>query len=46
MGAAAGAYAGRGIIALYAVGCLLACGIIAPGSVRADVHEAKEKAHR
>ena len=85
-----GAFAGSGVIALYAVGCLLACAIIAIsgavaawlaalivgaallavsgiaalvgksrlregtppvpkeaiGSVQADVHEVKEKAHR
>lgn len=90
MGAGAGAFAGGGLIALYAVGCLLACAIIAIsgvvaawlaalivgaallavsaiaalagknrlskatppvpreaiGSVQADVHEVKEKAHR
>ena len=90
MGVGAGAFAGSGLIALYAVGCLLACAIIAIsgvvaawlaalivgaallavsaiaalagknrlskatppvpreaiGSVQADVHEVKEKAHR
>ena len=90
MGAGAGAFAGGGLIALYAIGCLLACAIIAIsgvvaawlaalivgaallavsaiaalagknrlskatppvpreaiGSVQADVHEVKEKAHR
>jgi Putative Actinobacterial Holin-X, holin superfamily III len=90
MGIGAGAFAGSGVIALYAVGCLLACAIIAIsgvvaawlaalivgaallavsglaalvgksrlrrgtppvpkealGSVQADVHEVKEKAHR
>jgi len=90
MGIGAGAFAGSGLIALYAVGCLLACAIIAIsgvvaawlaalivgaallavsaiaalvgknrlskatppvpkeaiGSVQADVHEVKEKAHR
>jgi putative superfamily III holin-X len=90
MGIGAGALAGSGVIALYAVGCLLACAIIAIsgvvaawlaalivgaallavsgaaalvgksrlrqgtppvpkeaiGSVQADVHEVKEKAHR
>ncbi len=90
MGIGAGAFAGGGVIALYAVGCLLACAIIAIsgvvaawlaalivgaallavsgiaalvgkrrlrkgtppvpkeaiGSVQADVHEVKEKAHR
>jgi hypothetical protein len=90
MGIGVGAFAGSGVIALYAVGCLLACAIIAIsgvvaawlaalivgaallavsgtaalvgksrlgkgtppvpkeaiGSVKADVHEVKEKAHR
>ena len=90
MGIGVGAFAGSGVIALYAVGCLLACAIIAIsgvvaawlaalivgaallavsgtaalvgksrlgkgtppvpkeaiGSVQADVHEVKEKAHR
>ena len=90
MGVGAGAFAGGGLIALYAIGCLLACAIIAIsgvvaawlaalivgaallavsaiaalagknrlskatppvpreaiGSVQADVHEVKEKAHR
>lgn len=53
-GPGAGAFAGGGLIALYAVGCLLACVIVAIsgavaarlGSVQADVHEVKEKAHR
>jgi hypothetical protein len=90
IGIGAGAFAGSGVIAVYAVGCLLACAIIAIsgvvaawlaalivgaallavagiaalvgksrlskgtppvpkeaiGSVQADVHEVKEKAHR
>ena len=33
MGAGAGAFAGGGLIALYAVGCLLACAIIAISGV-------------
>ena len=33
MGVAAGAFAGGGLIALYAVGCLLACAIIAISGV-------------
>ena len=56
MGIGAGAFAGSGVIALYAVGCLLACGRLSKGtppvpreamdSVQADVHEVKEKVHR
>jgi len=35
-----------GVVAVYGVGCLLACAIIAISGVVADIGEIKERAHR
>ena len=42
----AGMFGGSGVVAVYGVGCLLACAIIAISGVVADIEEIKERAHR